>query len=763
MNQLDAWHFPLPRTHTGMLLGNGKMGVMIWGEGNVLRVTVNRADFWDHRGGLPWSEGMSYVRIRQLLEAGDEVGLRHLFEGDEPPPGQPRRPSLLPLGRIELLLDRHLSLTTGELDMRRGRVHVHAEGNGQKLDIVFDLAMGDPLLHISVLGGLQSSAGALPLLVRRVTAWEYVGEYLRQISFVEPQLFDGQDLSGWVQTRPADPPLCLGYRIRENELWLGLEYGTDVTTARAAVGKLIDRYAAQGIEKLRYDTENWWMRYWQAVPRLDIPNKRLDFLYRYGMFKFAGLTNPDGGIPAGLQGGWIEEYQMPPWSGDYHFNINVQMCYWPAYHGNRLDHLKPLFDMLDNWMPLLRQNARIFVGIDDGLMLPHAVDDRGTCMGGFWTGAVDHGCTAWVAQMMYDYYRYSMDIDFLRRMAYPFMVGAMRVYEEMLERDGNGGWALPVSVSPEYRGAALNAWGRNASFQLAAIHRLSENLIEAARILGESPDPLWADIHAGLPPASLYGPPGYEQIALWDGTPLEESHRHHSHLAGICPFDTLDLDDPAWQPIYERSLRTWIQKGMGMWSGWCVPWASMIHTRLHNPDMAELLLEIWDRVFTNEGHGTLHDCVFPGFTLIGAPPIVKSGMERRSVAQGALNKMTFEAPIPERMQMDAGMSATVAIVEMMLHVRRGVHHLFAGAPSHWKKVSFDGILTEGAFLVSAERVNNLVTQVRIHSQAGGTFRLENPWPGAATVIGETGAKKTIIGQILEIKMQAGECVVLTMS
>jgi hypothetical protein len=68
--------------------------------------------------------------------------------------------------------------------------------------------------------------------------------------------------------------------------------------------------------------------------------------------------------------------------------------------------------------------------------------------------------------MMFDYWRYGGDKSFLRRVTWPFMVGAMRVYEEMLERDGDE-FVLPVSVSPEYRGKAMNAWGRNASFQLA--------------------------------------------------------------------------------------------------------------------------------------------------------------------------------------------------------------------------------------------------------------------------------------------------------
>ena len=88
--------------------------------------------------------------------------------------------------------------------------------------------------------------------------------------------------------------------------------------------------------------KRWWDAYWRDVPKLEIPNEKLRFLYQYGMYKFAGLTSPEG-VAATLQGAWVEDYQMPPWSNDYHFNINVQMCYWPAYHGNRLEHLRPLW------------------------------------------------------------------------------------------------------------------------------------------------------------------------------------------------------------------------------------------------------------------------------------------------------------------------------------------------------------------------------------------------------------------------------------
>ncbi|MGQ9555756.1 MAG: hypothetical protein ACUVX8_18275 [Candidatus Zipacnadales bacterium] len=58
MSRTHTWQFPLPRTHTGILQGNGTMGAMIWGSDNVLKIAIGRADF--KVGGIfhlanPWS------------------------------------------------------------------------------------------------------------------------------------------------------------------------------------------------------------------------------------------------------------------------------------------------------------------------------------------------------------------------------------------------------------------------------------------------------------------------------------------------------------------------------------------------------------------------------------------------------------------------------------------------------------------------------------------------------------------------------------
>lgn len=48
-----TWDFPrLGNCHEGMAFADGVTGVLVWGGGDELRLTVGRADMWDHRGGV---------------------------------------------------------------------------------------------------------------------------------------------------------------------------------------------------------------------------------------------------------------------------------------------------------------------------------------------------------------------------------------------------------------------------------------------------------------------------------------------------------------------------------------------------------------------------------------------------------------------------------------------------------------------------------------------------------------------------------------
>ena len=50
-----SYSYPMPHVHCGTTLGNGLLGLSVWGGDNRLNITVGVASLWDHRGGVHWS------------------------------------------------------------------------------------------------------------------------------------------------------------------------------------------------------------------------------------------------------------------------------------------------------------------------------------------------------------------------------------------------------------------------------------------------------------------------------------------------------------------------------------------------------------------------------------------------------------------------------------------------------------------------------------------------------------------------------------
>ncbi len=575
---------------------------------------------------------------------------------------------------------------------------------GKRKTVTIEMSMDD---EVSWIDGIQGAQ------LRLRSSWEWVGEKLAPFGVSAPHLIEIEDGFGFVQALPEDDALALVIRKREGRVFIATALGEVEVAAKAAVSRA----------KTTPDTDStyFWKRYWRDVPQVQLPDAELQHFWNIALRKQAGITPPNG-VAAALQGPWMEEYKLPSWSNDYHFNINIEMIYWPALATNRLEHFEPLWAMIRAWMPTLKENGEKFFGREGALMLPHSVDDKCQVVGTFWTGTIDHACTAWMAQMAYLHYRYGLDGNLLREVAWPLLNGAFEGYYAMHE-EIEGRFSLPISVSPEYRGSRMDAWGRDASFQLAAWHKIAQILPAAAQVLAMPIDPRWQEVEEKLPPYTLVN----GRIGLWEGLELEGSHRHHSHLAGIWPFETFDPLDEAHRKIVFSSLEFWNRQGAGQWTGWCLPWASILCARLELPDAALAWLGWMLDNFTNLGYGTLHNADFAGTATF----------HDGSLATG------IKPENAEVMQMDATMGFISAITELLVQNRRDGIHILPKLPRRWRELSFDGIRCEGAFLVGATVENGEVKEVRVRSEKGGKLRL---WPG--------------FGDVVEREMEVGEEVVL---
>lgn len=695
-----TWSFPLPRPHTGIPLSNGTQGVLAWGQANVLHLTVSRLGFWDRRGGNPFLSKTTFKEVRSLLEANDEEALLRVF-GKNASHQDPARPHQLGGGRLEVKFDPAWILTNGTLYRKNGNIVITLQNGSQTRDLTLRMAT-----HAET-GWLTLPPDLVPATVRLCPSWEWIGPELTEVYCHPPKTWTSPDELGFIQTLPEDDALALIVNIGTNHLQWGTCVGSDPEqAARAAANAPVAALEEQRIA--------WWAEYWKCVPEINLPDPVLQEIVDYGLYLQAICTPPQG-LACTLQGALMEETKIPPWSNDYHFNINLQMIYTPALATNRAEHFAPLWSLLKSWLPDLQKSGEAFFRDSEALMLPHAVDDKCHVVGSFWTGSIDHACTAWMAALCWDYYRYSGDREILRELAWPLLRGAFAGYWAMAERQADGAFSLPVSVSPEYKGSRMDAWGRNASFQLAACHAVLRALPSAADVLGQSADPRWKEMAEGLPPCTTQILPQSaefheitaERIVLWEGQDLEASHRHHSHLAGLYPFKTLDADAPEHAAILRESLRAWQYRGAGAWSGWCVPWAASLHAYAGEPEASVFWLHSWNRLFTNEGRASLHDTAFPGVSNLDS-------------ASG------YHDPLAEVMQLDGRFGALSAVLDLLVQERNGILHLLPRLPNAWADLSFQGIRAPGGFLIDARVENRRVQQVRITSTRGGPIHLRLP-------------------------------------
>jgi hypothetical protein len=546
---------------------------------------------------------------------------------------------------------------------------------------------------------------------------------------------------------PADPSLASLCRRDGDRFAVALELGDDNAEAVATAKQSLAGYDGA---TLTTRAQQWWQEFWDGTAQIELPDEFYNQFYQYTLYKFAAGTNPMGGIPAGLQGPWIEEYQKAQWSGDYHFNINIQMIYQVAFAAGCYEHLLPLFDMVeqDYFWQTMHHNARVLFGIDDGLLLTHAVDDRGMQCGWIMAGStLDQACSGWLGKLYWDYYLHTGDRDFLEDRAYPFIYGIVRVYEEMLE-ERDGALSMPLAISAEYgcRNPKGIPAGADPSYQIACLHSLVDILLEASEILGETPRPIWSEIQEKLPAfKTIEGKDPYgvteKRIAIWEDQDLDECHRHHSHLGCLYPFDSLPEEMPAeMAETLDNSLDHWILKGMGQWSEWCMPWAAMIQTRAGFNEAPYVLLNFWREIFVNEG---LHTAYLPRF---------------RGLVAHRRHDMNKPKEDHEVIQLDGAMGAATAITETLVHTRGKTVKLFAGIPAKWQTASFENVRAPGGFRISASRAEGATAAVTIRAERDGILSLFIPDRNIMTLC--RGTKTEEIAFPARIAMSAGEEVVL---
>ena len=279
---------PLEHVHTGLAIGNGVLGLSVWGDAGKINITLGCSSLWDHRGGEVWKPEQSYINVYEAIAANDRKRMEELF------PWSHFNPSIIPLARVVLFVpdaERVKLLLTDSL--------ISVEGKKSCVEIRLS----------------QQNKGLFVL--RGCTEFQLIPGFdlasvLKERGFVCPEKMP----DGFLQTMPADPSYGVCFSKENDEVLFRFFRGTP-------------QKPRGSFAVLEQENRQFWSDFWRRVPEIHTGDAETDAFYWRGIFAFQCMTAADG-VPAGLQGPWIEDEQLPPWSSDYHFNINVQMCYWPA-------------------------------------------------------------------------------------------------------------------------------------------------------------------------------------------------------------------------------------------------------------------------------------------------------------------------------------------------------------------------------------------------------------------------------------------------
>lgn len=413
----------------------------------------------------------------------------------------------------------------------------------------------------------------------------------------------------------------------------------------------------------------------------------VELMFQYGRYLLISSSRP-GTLPANLQGIWANKIQTP-WNGDYHTDVNVEMNYWPAEVTNLSDMHLPLFDLIESLVEPGTKTARTQYDLDGWVVHPITNIWGYTSPGEAASWGMHTGAGAWISTHIAEHYAFTGDQDFLKRM-YPVLESSVRFYLDWLVEDPVSGKLVSgPAVSPENTFIAPD--GSRCQISMGPAHdqqviwQLFTDFQMAANALGVNNELIDRVTEAK---SQLAGPEiGSDgRLMEWaeEFPEAEPGHRHISHLFAVHPgFQISMAKTPEWAAAAKKSLDYRIENGGGH-TGWSAAWLISQYARLHEAEKARESLNT-----------VLAKSTSPN--LFGQHP---------------------------PFQMDANFGATAGIAEMLLQSHAGKISLLPALPADWKDGQVSGLLARGGFEVSMAWKQHRLIKVEVLSKLGSPFILE---------------------------------------
>lgn len=741
----------------GHILGNGDIGAVVWGTPERINIGLSKFDVWNLEHPYPEHGNQVTATFPKILEAfrkGDQdfisVGetlYAHAYQVFQQSAG---------VLELELLKGQPLKGMSQTLDFAHGRCIFEAipSASGFMWGQDYQPVTCETIVHTDKNLVLVKLSSAVPQRIR-ISLSNHLGRWLSPLvwdknqsgEYAFTQKFSGEKSYSIAlgvkaaQFVATETPFSLigdvEFGGEKGDAWLTLtceSAGNPASATQIAFEGLASAGKSHQGEWVK-SHQKWWEDFWMKSA-VEYEDEEITRLWYMGIFALASSTRPHT-APPHLQGVW-NQYTIPPWHTDYHFNVNVQECHWPAASSNHLECETALTRaMTQDWAPHFRHFAKAHFEAP-GLMIPLCGDLLGRSLGG-WAFDAEFSTTAWMTKHLYDYYRYSGDIEYLEHTAYPFMQEVADFYLHHITPDDQGKPCIELSNAPEQYwynadGSTYFIFGKNPAIDVAFIGNFLSNFCEAGKLLGveDKRSQKAGEILADWPEIPTFNGHiiDYEVGYFRDGYRpghLPHCHRHPCRLSAIFPCEHIGLhSDEDTLEMGRRSLTEFQSYGISDFSGWSYTYQACLAARLG-------MRHEWEHAL----HTLIHDFSFKGLLT-------------------SHNLMTSE--LGPLFQIEALMGAPAALNEALMQFAQGQLRLFPCIPAG-KKAGFFQLRAPGGLLVSASHDGNKLIDVVLSAERAIEFVLINSFyrdvfhpkiiEGAPQVSAENKG-------LIPVKMQAGD-------
>lgn len=522
--------------HEGLMLGNGHLGALIYGKEQIT-ISLDRVDLWDNRLPEELKEnGFNYHNMIKCLRNDWDEYIR-LFDKCYNHP----YPTKINAGSIVFESDVSKK-TKWELNIQKPFF---------KIDDSFS-------------GYLDANKDVLVI------------HYPKDVGFhfMMPEYLSSDDKNKGLGY-PKHQEIADGdYRYIIQETLCGYRYGVMTysfikNSERILLVTVYKNEDIQHVKELLKDYKNnlennmdahfkYWKKYY-ATSTINTPDNSLNRTYNFGRYFFACNSRKD--YPMSLEGIWTRnDGQLPPWKGDYHMDINLQMSYESYMKTGNFNEGKVLVDYLWSNRNKFQKLAKSFCN-SDGYFIPGAMSQDCTPLGGWPMYALNPCNSIWISSSFDNYYRFAGNKAFLKNRAFPFIQNIEKCISSLLVKNDEGKLQLEFSASPEINDCEKSAILKyQSNYELAMLHYLYRILIEYSHILG-SDDAYYQKQQSLL--ADYYRNKEGEMKISKD-LEYDISHRHFSHLLmyknleNILPYDYKDQILKDYNRLIKYGTKEWV-------------------------------------------------------------------------------------------------------------------------------------------------------------------------------------------------------------